>query len=214
MTVEMSERGPWRGFTLLEVMVAIVLTGIVVLLASSMAQAGIDARSRLTTYLGTVQSTRAAREILRDALRNMRAPSPGDSSGGVVLSNGTLSFVAAGGATPLDPDYDWMFTISPGRDGLNVTAVALGRALPAQVSFSLPDVTRWDVRLLAPDGRTWLSEWREPKLIPRAVAIAFWNGNLPAGLPLYLALWQSATPVVPDSMPALGASPGTSRSTP
>jgi prepilin-type N-terminal cleavage/methylation domain-containing protein len=202
------------AFTLLEVMVAIVLTGIVVLLASSMAQAGLDARERLTTHLRTVQSTRAAREILRDALRSMRAGEPGDSSGGVVLSRGTLSFIAAGGAAPLDADYDWLFTISPGRGGLYVSAAPIGRAPPTQIAFTVPEVTRWDVWLLSTDGRTWQTEWNEPKLIPRAVAIAFWNGDRPSGLPLHIALWQSETPVVPDSLPGSGAATGQTRGSP
>lgn len=198
----MPARGRRGGFTLLEVMVAIVLTSIVVAIAYAMAQAGIDARTRLTVRLRRVQSARAAREILRDALRNARAAQrAGDPRGGVVLSNDTLSFVAAGGATPLDPDYDWMFTIAPGRGGLHVTAVAVGHAPPAQVAFSVPEVTRWDVWMLAPDGRTWRTTWGEPTLMPRAVVIAFWNGDRLSGSPLHVVLWPGSAPAVADSLP-------------
>jgi prepilin-type N-terminal cleavage/methylation domain-containing protein len=198
------------GFTLLEVMVAIVLTSIVVAVAYAMTQAGIDARTRLTTHLRAAQSTRAAREILRDAIRNARAAqSAGDPRGGVVLSNDTLSFVAAGGASPLDPDYDWRFSIAPGRGGLNVAATALGHAQPATVTFTIPDITRWSVWMLAPDGHTWRTDWTEPVLMPRAVVIGFWNGNHLSGLPLHIALWPGESPALADSLPALSAaSPG------
>jgi prepilin-type N-terminal cleavage/methylation domain-containing protein len=195
-----------EGFTLLEVMVAIVLTSIVVAVAYAMAQAGIDARTRLTDHLRTTQSARAAREILRDALRNARAAqTAGDPRGGIVLSNDTLSFVAAGGAAPLDPDYDWRFTIAPGRNGLTVAATALGHAQPATVAFRIPEVTRWTVWLLAPDGHTWRTGWTEPVLMPRAVVVGLWNGNHLSGLPLHVSLWPGATPVTADSLPSLGA---------
>jgi prepilin-type N-terminal cleavage/methylation domain-containing protein len=209
MSVEMPARTRRSAFTLLEVMVAIVLTSIVVVIAYAMAQAGIDARTRLTTRLREVQSARAAREILRDALRNARAAhGTGDRRGGVLLSNDTLSFVAAGGATPLDPDYDWMFTVAPGRGGLNVTAVAVGHAPLAQVAFAVPEVTRWDVWMLAPDGRTWRTAWDEPTLMPRAVVVAFWHGDRLSGAPLHVVLWPGSAPAVADSVPGLRTAAG------
>jgi prepilin-type N-terminal cleavage/methylation domain-containing protein len=198
-----------RAFTLLEVMVAIVLTSIVVAVAYAMAQAGVDARARLTSHLHATQSARAAREILRDALRNARAAqSAGDSRGGVFLSNDTLSFVAAGGAAPLDPDYDWRFTIAPGSGGLTVAAVALGHTQPATVTFKMPEVTRWTVWMLAPDGHTWRTDWTEPVLMPRAVVVGFWNGNHLSGLPLHIALWPGASPALADSLPGLSPAAG------
>jgi len=195
-----SRRGVTRGFTLLEIMVALVLTSIVVMVAYAMAQATFDARARLGSRLHQIESARALRELLRDALRNARAPQrPGEP--GMSLSNDRLSFVAAGGAAPLDPDYDWLITVTPGPRGLEFVAVPLGHAPPAQVSFRVPDVTRWTVRLLAPQGSQWQSEWTEPKLMPRAVAVAFWNGSEPASAPLHLVLWTSSLPAAHDSLP-------------
>jgi prepilin-type N-terminal cleavage/methylation domain-containing protein len=186
------------GFTLLEIMVAIVLTSIVVLVAYAMAQATFDARATLATHLRQTESARALRELLRDALRNARAPQrPGDP--GVTLSQNNLSFVAAGGAAPLDPDYDWQITLSPTPRGLQFTAVPLGHAPATQVSFLVPDVTRWDVRLLAPQGADWLADWSEPKVMPRAVTISFWNGTRTAIAPLHLVLWTGA--LAKDSIP-------------
>jgi prepilin-type N-terminal cleavage/methylation domain-containing protein len=179
------------GFTLLEIMVALVLTTIVVVVAYAMAQASFDARISLSTHLRQVESARALRELLRDALRNARAPQrPGDP--GVVLTGNRLSFVAAGGAAPLDPDYDWQISITPSSRGLQFVAVPLGHAPATQVAFIVPDVTRWDVRMLDPQGSAWLADWSEPKVMPRAVEISFWNGAHTAIAPLHLVLWTGS----------------------
>ena len=109
------------GFTLLEVMVAIVLTSLVVLLAYAAAQVSFDARARLGANLRTLQGARAVRALLQDALRNARTPQrQGDA--GFTLKDGRLSFVAAGGAPPLDPDYDWLVTLQPRSGGLDLSA--------------------------------------------------------------------------------------------
>lgn len=198
--------GRRRAFTLLEVMVALVITGLVVLVAIATTQATLDARTRLTAHLETVQRARAAQEILRDALRNARAQSRADDpDGGVTLANGTLTFVAAGGAAPLDPDYDWRFTVAPGTDGLRVTAVAMGHAQPAVVSFVVPEVTRWQVWLLAANGSEWRTSWTDPRWLPRAIVIGFWHGRDPVGLPMHLSLWPGAAPPVRDSEPPFAA---------
>ncbi len=177
-----------QGFTLLEVMVALVLTAIVVSVAYAMSSAAIDARARLTSGLRTVQGSRAAREMLRDALRNARAPRPPSIPGGVYLSHDTLSFIASSGVSPLDPDYDWQFTVAPGRGALGVTAIAIGHARPATVAFAVPEVTRWSVRLLAPDGQSWVNAWHDTTFMPAAALITFWNGDRLSGLPLHVAL--------------------------
>src|SRR2546427_10980173 len=92
------------GFTLLEVMVAIVLTSLVVLLAYGAAQVSYDAQARLGADLRALQQARALRELLQDALRSARAPQrPGDPL--FTLHAGRLSFMTPGGGPPLDPDY-------------------------------------------------------------------------------------------------------------
>src|SRR2546427_3662744 len=107
------------GFTLLEVMVAIVLTGLVVLLAYGAAQVSYDAHARLSAELRALQQARALRELLQDALRTARAPQrPGDSL--FTLHSGRLSFVTAGGRPAFGPDDDWRLTRAPVADGLGV----------------------------------------------------------------------------------------------
>ena len=169
------------GFTLLEVIVALVLTGVVVLLAYGAAYVSYDAHARLTADLRALQETRAVRELLRDALRSVRAQQRGDPP--FTLHAGRLSFVTAGGGPPLDPDYDWLLTIGPGADGLELSATPIGRAPAAVLTIRVPEVTRWDVRALAPSPPQWLEEWPAGQM-PRALTITMWHDSTPLGLPL------------------------------
>src|SRR2546428_13886115 len=135
-------------------MVAIVLTGLVVLLAYGAAQVSYDAHARLSAELRALQQARALPELLEDALRSARAPQrPGDPR--FTLHAGRLSFVTAGGGPPLDPDYDWLLTIEPGADGLRLSATPVGRAPAAQVTIRAPGVTRWDVRARLAGASGW-----------------------------------------------------------
>jgi len=175
------------GFTLLEVLVAIVLTSIVALLAYAAAQVSFDARARLGAELSGLQGGRALREFLQDALRNAQSPQrPGDP--GFTLQAGRLSFVTAGGGTPFDPGYDWLVTLGPSASGLEVVAVPIGRAPPVPVAFALPAVTRWDVRVLAPWDSQWREEWLSGRVMPRAVAIRLWHDSEPLGPPVLVTL--------------------------
>ena len=171
------------GFTLLEVMVAIVLTGLVVLLGYGAAQVSYDAHARLRADVNALQEAQALRELLQDALRSARAPQrPGDPR--FTLHAGRLSFVTAGGGPPLDPDYDWLVTIEPGADGLRLSATPVGRAPAAQVTIRAPGVTRWDVRARLAGASGWLEEWPTTTVLPSAVAITMWHDSTPVGLPL------------------------------
>ena len=119
-------------------------------------------------------------------------PRPGDS--GLTLTDDRLSFVAAGAGPPFDPGYNWQFTIGPDSGGVALAARPVGRAPATQVSFRLPGVTRWEVRVLAPGGSDWMGAWTSGLETPRAIAITLWNGSEPLGPPLRLALSQIKTP--------------------
>jgi prepilin-type N-terminal cleavage/methylation domain-containing protein len=175
------------GFTLLEVMVAIVLTSLIVVLAYSAAQVSYDAHARLSGELRALQQARALRELLQDALRGARVPQrPGDPP--FTLHAGRLSFVTAGSGPPLDPDYDWLLTLGPTADGLELSATPVGRVPAAVVTIRVPGVTRWEVWALAPNRSQWLEEWSAPAALPPAVAIKMWHETTPLGLPLQVRL--------------------------
>src|SRR5437899_12464525 len=108
------------GFTLLEVMVAIVLTGLVVLLAYGAAQVSYDAHARLRADVDALQEAQALRELLQDALRSARAPQrPGDPR--FTLHAGRLPSATAGGRPTLDPDYASPVTHELGPNGPRVS---------------------------------------------------------------------------------------------
>jgi hypothetical protein len=52
----------------------------------------------------------------------------------------------------------------------------------------MANVTRTEVRALAPGGSEWMREWALGRVVPRAVAITFWRDSAPMGPPLYVAL--------------------------
>jgi prepilin-type N-terminal cleavage/methylation domain-containing protein len=181
--------GNEAGFTLLEVIVALMLTSLVVMLAYGAARVSFDAKARLGAERRTLQGQRAARQMLADALRNLQPPiRPADPP--FELHGGDrLSFVAAGGAPPLDPDYDWLISVAPAGDRVAMVAKPLGNAPVQQVSLTLPQVTRWDVRVLVPGNTVgWLREWPAGSLMPKAVEIRFWSDSLPLGDPLLVTL--------------------------
>jgi prepilin-type N-terminal cleavage/methylation domain-containing protein len=175
------------GFTLLEVIVALVLTSLVVMLAYGAARVSFDAKVRLSAERRALQGQRATRQLLGDAVRNLRPPQrPTDPP--FELHDDRLSFVAAGGAPPLDPDYDWWITVGPTGNAVTLVARPLGHAPAQELSLVLPQVTRWQVRLLAPGNSLgWVQDWPAGK-VPRAVEMRFWNGSLPLGDPLLVSL--------------------------
>jgi prepilin-type N-terminal cleavage/methylation domain-containing protein len=173
------------GFTLFEVIVALMLTSLIAMLAYASAQVSFDARALLVTDLRDLQSSRAARQILSDALRNAQPPLRPEDSGFELRAN-RMTFVAAGGAPPLDPDYDWLINIGPEGDRIRFTAKPLGRAPAAEVSFALPGVTRWEV--LVPGQKEWIREWPDGTVMPRAVEMRLWNDSVLVGAPLRVNL--------------------------
>lgn len=182
----MKVRNDQAGFTLLEVMVAVMLTSLIAMLAYASAQVSFEAQARLAGELRTVQGNRAARQILSDALRNAQPPQRADDPG-FELRDGRLSFVAAGGAPPLDPDYDWLVTVGPAGDRIEFSAKPLGRAPVAEARFLVPQATRWDV--LVPGGNAgWVREWPNGMILPRVVEMRFWNDTVPLGSPLRINL--------------------------
>jgi prepilin-type N-terminal cleavage/methylation domain-containing protein len=184
------------GFTLLEVMIAVVLTSVVALMAYASAQVSVEAGVVIQDGLRTVGTERAARQALVDLLHNVR-PAQGRADTGLVLAGDTLAFTAAG-ALPLDPDYDWRVTIRPGDDGLVIAARSLGRGPAAQVALRLPRVTRWQVRVLPPRGTEWRDQWMPGPVLPEALAITLWNQDSPFGPPLTVRLSDAASPA-PES---------------
>ena len=174
------------GFTLLEVMIALVLTGVVAMMAVAAAQVSAESAAVIRRELVRVGSDRAARQLLLDLLHNVRPPrARGDTS--FALAGDTLTFTAAG-APPLDPERDWLVSIRPGDTSLALVARSLGRGPAASSELRLSRITRWRVRVLPPAGREWRDRWAPAPVLPTAVAVTLWSGDEPLGPPLTIRM--------------------------
>lgn len=189
--------GRSRGFTLLELLLALVLTTVVAVLVYGTVQAGIDTRDRLESTLHERQTARAVRVILEDALRNIRAPAGSADSVFLLFQPETsrgrpadrLSFVTGGGLPPLSTEADWIVTLEPTPNGLRLSAAAIGVQAPPRVLALLPGVTGLEIRVKSADGtRVWSRGWADPALLPRGVSITFWADSGALAGPVEVAL--------------------------
>jgi prepilin-type N-terminal cleavage/methylation domain-containing protein len=186
-----------RGFTLLELVVAIALTGVVALLVYGAARAALDTEWRLAERRRAVQSDVAWQALLVDALRNVRSPLDADQptlsieSGADAMGRprDRLSFITAGGTAPLTGDADWLVTVEAGGGGLMMLAAPVAVEAPARAIAGKPGVTGFAVRAhsgLA--GSDWVEGWRNPRALPAALELRFSTDSGPAGPPVLVAL--------------------------
>ena len=185
-----------RGFTLLELLVAIVLAGVVALLVHGVITAASDTEARLSTSRRHWQAQRGMRTLLEDALRNSRPPTrAGDAAFSLEVRTSPagvpqdrLTFVTRGGFPPLTADADWRVTIESTPAGLSAIAIPLGVRTPERLAGVLPAVSGLEIRVLPPGGGAWNRHWLFPATFPRAVALTFWNDSGPTGAALRVAL--------------------------
>ncbi len=152
-----------RGFTLIEVMVAFVITSLVVTLGYAAAQAGFDTDDRLAYHRDTAEAEIVLRSLINDALRHAV---PGTIGGPDVFTlvnratpNGTpvdsLSFATRGVVQPFGATAAWQVSVWMAPDGLHFTAHA-GSGTP--ILATVPAMISLDVRVL---GRGVSADWRE-----------------------------------------------------
>ena len=180
------------GFTLLEVLVAIVLTSVVALLAYGTAGAGIDTSERLEQHRETAESQLIVRSMLMDALRHpvegggtsmnevLFAIDDAVSSEGLPIDG--LMFLSRGVSAPLGGTTTWSVTLSPSPDGVRLFAVPADRtqrgpaagSQAAPINAVLPGIRGLQVRALARTADVeWSNQWAAPGRVPAAVAIEF-----------------------------------------
>jgi len=184
------------GFTLLELLLALVLTTVVALLVYGTVQAGFDTRERLSASLQERQRTRAVRAILEDGLRNLRGPSgSGDSVFSVVAGRGPggqpadrLRFLTGGGFPPLSGEADWIVTLEPTAGGLRISIRPTGVVSTERVLTLLPAVVGLEVLVQASPAAEWTRGWSDPALIPRAVRINFLSASGTTAAPVQVAM--------------------------
>jgi prepilin-type N-terminal cleavage/methylation domain-containing protein len=186
-----------NGFTLLELLVAIVVTGVVALLVYGIVGVALDTEARVTTQRDVLQREIAFKAVLAQALRTVRQADLGQTetfrleNGDVITGppRDRLSFVTAGGTPPLTADADWHVTVEATDDGLTLAAYPQGLAAPQLTVLRLPAVTGFDAEIVFP-GRV------QPRLPgamaplpspPALVSLVFWDAEGPVGAPLLVA---------------------------
>jgi prepilin-type N-terminal cleavage/methylation domain-containing protein len=185
-----------RGFTLIELIVAIALTGVVALLVYGAADVALDTEERLRIEERAVRSERAWRALVEDALRNVRANSDYGRATLILEQRvdamgrprDRLRFITAGGTPPLTPDADWSVSIEPAAGGVTLTATPFGVIAQPHVVTG-PGVTGLDVRVYGGvQSPAWLEEWSDGRSLPRAIEITYWTSAGPMSPPVLLAL--------------------------
>jgi prepilin-type N-terminal cleavage/methylation domain-containing protein len=172
------------GFTLLELLVAIVLTGVVALLAYGTARAGIDLNERIARERSRVEAQMIVRSLLHDALRHL--PEGGGASmddtlftiadrfAADGLPSDIVRFVSHGVTPPFGASAMWSVTLLPTEDGIRLLAFAIGADRMAPIDAQLTGVRGLNVRVLARSAdSTWLEQWESVGRVPAAVALEF-----------------------------------------
>jgi prepilin-type N-terminal cleavage/methylation domain-containing protein len=185
------------GFTLIELMIAIVVTGVVALLVYGVIGVALDTRDRVTQRRNNLQREVAFHAVLSEALRCVRQAEPtepdvfvleemADASG---RPRDRLSFVTAGGTPPLTADADWRVTLEVTDMGLALAASPEGVATTTVVLAVLNGVSGLDVEVLAPGKLPPRAPGALASLpgAPGLVSVVFWDETGVARPPIVVA---------------------------
>lgn len=172
-----------RGFTLLEIMVALVVTGLVVTLAYSTAQAGLDTGNHLTMARERDERAQVFRATLTDALRHavkgVRGGVPVFSLSHRSGANGaridSLSFDTRGVQQPLGASGVWRVAVWGDGSGVHLLGEPLeqggegGSGAPIRIRVGTASSLSIEV-LGRTNDSVWSDEWSDASLTPDAVA--------------------------------------------
>jgi prepilin-type N-terminal cleavage/methylation domain-containing protein len=184
------------GFTLVEVMMGLVITGVVALLVYGAIRTAADTQASLAAGRSAVRAEMAWRAIITDAVRNVRAPTDygaptlrlesGEGPDGRPADR--LVLVTAASTPPLTTGTDWQVSVAPGPSDLIAEAVPLGRRGQPLRIRGPTGVTGLDVQALGVGSARWRDSWTTDRSLPRALRITFWTDEGPAPRPLLVSL--------------------------
>jgi general secretion pathway protein J len=170
------------GFTLIEVSIALALTGLIALLLAAALRGGVDGMWRLQARQEAIAGARDAGHFLRRTIQD--TPPLG------VIARGRPEYFFRGNATELTLPMATLRGVSLARIGLDGNRLVLRESLPPTFTRGLPaaapatpvllleDVR--EVRFAYHDGRRWLAEWPHGDRLPMAVRIDIAPLNGPA----------------------------------
>jgi prepilin-type N-terminal cleavage/methylation domain-containing protein len=185
--VKRRRAGARAGLTLLELLVALLLTAVAVSLGYAAFAATADAHARATRDVDPVAAVAARREWLRGIIASARIGAPGDGAafeGTDAARRGPGAGVAADDALVLvgrddTGDDAWVRLHverdpSAGSSGLVADVAPFPRRPGDRVRRLLldPEVTAFDVSYLSPvPPRRWLPAWDAQGILPAAVRL-------------------------------------------
>ena len=159
-----------RGFTLLEVLVALVVTALVVTLSYGAAQAGFDTEARLADRRRSEDALVAWRALLGDAIRHVERGVAEDDAV-FVLTADTLRLLTRGVVPPHGTGERWLVTLVPTSDGARLTAAPADGASGAPVSVLVRAARGVSVHVLPYAGGAWTRDWPRASAPPAAVSV-------------------------------------------
>lgn len=169
------------AFTLVEVMIALVVSGLVASLAYAAAQAGFDTEARVTELRDDVARDGVVRGVLADALRHqvdgVRGGAEVFALHDLVDAEGraadSLTVITRGIESPMGASATWQVVAWRDGDTLRIAGIPLdaGVSTPAFV-MALGDVNRFDVQALGRGlAARWQESWPERDQAPDAFAL-------------------------------------------
>lgn len=170
-----------RGFTLLEVMVALLVTSLVVGLGYATLASAMDTQSRTADVRRAATTRAAAQALLGDALRHaVEGEAPGaqgwqvtrDASGGVAQ----WSFVTRGLVPPLGASGRWQVRVTATDARVRIAAVSLDEPA-APLFFDVPDVAGLSVAFRAIGEDAWRDTWDDRTRLPQGMVVTWRDGS-------------------------------------
>lgn len=179
-----------RGFTLLELIMALVLTAIAVTMASAALRTATVARERVAAHRDTMERDVRFRAMLTDMLRHPPSAESVDEPLLSILStqnpaakgSGRLVFLSKGVRAPYGTGTTFRVTLDVVNDGLVLEAEPIGASGDrTTLRTLLPGVSALTVRVLeARVGQTtgaaassggWRTDWPLAQMRPAAIAL-------------------------------------------
>ncbi len=182
------------GFTLIELMVALTLTGIAAAIASTAVGAARRTEAVVQDHRLHAEADLRLRAMLQDMLRHAPPASMVDAP--LVEIAGardaqTLTFLSRGVVAPFGTGAVWRVTVRQESDSLVVDAECVSRAAAAPIRMRLPGVTSFSVRVLESatqlDGVRWRDDWPVASARPAAIALT-WSTRVGERVPLVVAM--------------------------
>ncbi|HUQ83231.1 MAG TPA: prepilin-type N-terminal cleavage/methylation domain-containing protein [Gemmatimonadaceae bacterium] len=186
------------GFTLLELIVSIAVTGIIALLVYGSANAGFDTRDALARHREGAESELRARAFLVDALRHASEDAnPGDAAFELRdaadsrgLPADQLTFLSRGVIPPLGASALWVVTVAPSPAGLMISAgpapaAPTDSAGVTSVVGVIAGARGVDVDVMSLADRRWTNAWPSNGQLPAAARVILYDATgRPMGAPV------------------------------